>query len=81
MSDEHARTWTIRRGEPGYPPALLDLGTDAPGRLFGCGNRTVIGDLQLGQTVTIVGSRRASSCGLRVAEDLGRLLAAADWWS
>jgi DNA processing protein len=37
----------------------------------------VIGDLQLGQTVTIVGSRRASSCGLRVAEDLGRLLAAA----
>ena len=77
MSDERGQTWTIRRGEPGYPAPLLDLGAAAPDRLFGCGSRTVIGDLQLGQTVTIVGSRRASSCGLRVAEDLGRLLAAA----
>ena len=77
MSDERGQTWTIRRGEPGYPAPLLDLGAAAPDRLFGCGSRTVIGDLQLGHTVTIVGSRRASSCGLRVAEDLGRLLAAA----
>jgi DNA processing protein len=77
LSDERSPTWSIRRDEPGYPAPLLDLGTAAPSRLFGCGNRTVIGDLQLGQTVTIVGSRRASSCGLRVAEDLGRLLAAA----
>jgi DNA processing protein len=77
LSDERGQTWTIRRGEPGYPAPLLDLGAAAPDRLFGCGSRTVIGDLQLGHTVTIVGSRRASSCGLRVAEDLGRLLAAA----
>jgi DNA processing protein len=77
LSDERSQTWTIRRGEPGYPAPLLDLGAAAPDRLFGCGSRTVIGDLQLGHTVTIVGSRRASSCGLRVAEDLGRLLAAA----
>jgi DNA processing protein len=33
--------------------------------------------LELAHTVTIVGSRRASSYGLRVAEDLGRTLAAA----
>ena len=77
MSDGQGGTWTVRRGEPGYPAPLLDLGAAAPDRLFGCGSRTVIGDLQLGHTVTIVGSRRASSCGLRVAEDLGRLLAAA----
>jgi DNA processing protein len=77
LSDERGGTWTVRRGEPGYPPALLDLGADAPGRLFGCGNRTLIGGLELGHTVTIVGSRRPSSYGLRVAEDLGHLLAAA----
>jgi DNA processing protein len=69
--------WTIRRGEPGYPAPLLDLGADAPDRLFGCGDRALVGGLELGQTVTIVGSRRPSSYGLRVAEDLGRLLAAA----
>lgn len=77
MSDERGRTWTIRRGEPGYPAALLDLRAAAPGRLFGCGNRTAIDGLELGHTVTIVGSRRASSYGLGVAEELGRLLAAA----
>jgi DNA processing protein len=69
--------WTIQRGEPGYPAPLLDLGADAPDRLFGCGDRALVGGLELGQTVTIVGSRRPSSYGLRVAEDLGRLLAAA----
>jgi DNA processing protein len=69
--------WTVRRGEPGYPAALLDLGADAPARIFGCGNETVPGELELAHTVTIVGSRRASSYGLRVAEDLGRALATA----
>ena len=46
-------------------------------RLFGCGNRSLIDGLELRHTVTIVGSRRPSSYGLRVAEDLGQLLAAA----
>jgi DNA processing protein len=77
LSTERGRPWTSRPGEPGYPTALLDLGADAPNRLFGCGNRALIGGLELGHTVTIVGSRRPSSYGLRVAEDLGRLLAAA----
>jgi DNA processing protein len=77
LSDVGGRTWTIRRGERGYPAALLDLGADAPDRLFGCGNRTALGGLELGHTVTIVGSRRPSSYGLGVAEELGRLLAAA----
>jgi DNA processing protein len=77
LSEVGGRTWTIRRGESGYPAALLDLGAEAPDRLFGCGNRTALDELELGHTVTIVGSRRASSYGLRVAEELGRLLAAA----
>jgi DNA processing protein len=77
LSARRGPIWTIRRGEPGYPAPLLDLGADAPDRLFGCGDRVLVGGLELGQTVTIVGSRRPSSYGLRVAEDLGRLLAAA----
>jgi DNA processing protein len=76
LSEVGGRTWTIRRGERGYPAALLDLG-DAPDRLFGCGNRTALGGLELAHTVTIVGSRRPSSYGLAVAEEIGRLLAAA----
>ena len=77
MSDHGGRIWTVRRGERGYPAALLDLGAAAPDRLFGCGSRTAIARHELGHTVTIVGSRRPSSYGLRVAEDLGRLLASA----
>jgi DNA processing protein len=77
LSDQRGGTWTVGRGEPGYPSALLDLGAEAPDRLFGCGNRGAVSGLELDHTVTIVGSRRASSYGRRVAEDLGRLLAGA----
>ncbi len=77
MSEARGGIWAIRRGEPGYPVAMLDLGGDAPDRLFGCGSRTAIEGHELGHTVTIVGSRRASSYGLGVAEEMGRLLAAA----
>ncbi len=77
MSAQRGQTWTIGRGEPGYPAALLDLGAVAPHRLFGCGDRTLVCGLELGRTVTLVGSRRPSSYGLGVAEDLGRLLASA----
>ena len=74
MSDA---VWAIRHREPGYPAALADLGRAAPERLFGCGNRQAVERHQLEHTVTVVGSRRASSYGLGVAEELGRLLAAA----
>ncbi len=77
MSAEGCRPWTIHRGEPGYPAALLDLGPGAPDRLFGCGNRSVLDAMELRHAVTIVGSRRPSSYGLGVAQELGRLLAAA----
>lgn len=77
MSDEAGGVWAIRQGDPGYPVALLDLGAGAPDRLFGCGDRAATEGHELGHTVTIVGSRRASSYGLGVAEELGRLLASA----
>ena len=77
MSANGCAAWTVRRGEPGYPVALLDLGSGAPRRIYGCGDRAFAGGLHVARTVTIVGSRRPSSYGLRVAEDLGRLLAAA----
>jgi DNA processing protein len=77
VSGERGRVWTVRRGERGYPAALLDLGRIAPDRLFGCGKRAAVEEHQLAHTVTIVGSRRASSYGLGVAEELGRLVAAA----
>src|SRR5262249_26032827 len=76
MSGE-APVWELAKGEPGFPAQLLDLGGDAPERVFGCGHVELIRDLALDRCVTIVGSRRASSYGLRVAEELGQLLAAA----
>ncbi len=59
-------------GAPGYPLGLLAL-ADPPMLLF---QRGEMGLLQ-GPAVAIVGARRASSYGRRVAERLGRDLAAA----
>ncbi len=77
MSATSDTVWAIRGGDPGYPAALRDLGSMAPELLFGCGDREAIEEHRLEHTVTIVGSRRASSYGLGIAEELGRLLAAA----
>lgn len=72
-----APVWRIARGDEGYPRALLDLGTDAPAALFGCGSKRMVSELDPDQTVTIVGSRHPSAYGLEVAEELGHLLGAA----
>jgi DNA processing protein len=77
VSDDGSGLWTAPRGKPGYPAALLDLGPGAPRRIHGCGNRAFAGSLDPVLTVAIVGSRHPSAYGLRVAEDLGRGLAAA----
>jgi DNA processing protein len=74
---EASRIWELRRDEPSYPAQLVDLGDEAPRRLFGCGQQEAVGGLDRARTVTIVGARRASSYGLRVAEELGRQLASA----
>lgn len=69
--------WRIESGEHGYPGWLGDLGERAPEHLYGIGERTALTTLRHDAAVTLVGSRRASSYGLRVAEELGRDLAAA----
>ena len=70
-------TWRIRRGEPGYPGALLDLADEAPAAVHGCGSQRLVRELDMDETVTIVGSRHPSAYGLEVAEELGHLLGAA----
>jgi DNA processing protein len=77
VSDDGWRVWTARQREPGYPTGLLDLGPGAPGQIYGCGDRAATAELEVARTVTVVGSRRPSSYGLGVAEDLGLGLAAA----
>lgn len=70
-------TWRLAPSDPGWPVCLGDLGDDAPNELYGTGGRDLVTDLQHEATVTIVGSRRASSYGLRIAEQLGHDLASA----
>lgn len=70
-------TWRLASSDPGYPACLGDLGDQAPRELYGVGDRDAVTCLAHEATVTIVGSRRASSYGLRIAERLGRDLASA----
>lgn len=67
-------SWAIHRGTPDYPPGLDEL-PDAPDTLHGLGGRGAVARLEAETTVTIVGSRRATAYGLRMAEELGRDLA------
>jgi DNA processing protein len=69
-----SRTWAIERGTAGYPDALEEL-PDPPTAVHGVGDRQLIAELECEATVTIVGSRRATAYGLRMAEELGRDLA------
>jgi DNA processing protein len=69
--------WQIERGGPGYPPALLHLRRGDQPKLYGIGDRDALLRLHDDPAVTIVGSRRASAYGLRVAEGIARELALA----
>ena len=75
-----APVWTVHRGEAAYPPALADLDhvasvEPAPDVLYGCGRRAELEGLDTDETVTIVGSRRATSYGIETATALARDLA------
>jgi DNA processing protein len=71
-------SWTIGRGAAEYPVGLTQLSADEqPARLHCAGRRAAIALLQAEPVVTIVGSRRASAYGLRVAQRLARDLALA----
>jgi DNA processing protein len=62
----------VRFGEPGYPERLLEC-ADPPRALWGRGDPSLLSR----PTVAIVGTRRATAYGERVARELGRVLAMA----
>jgi DNA processing protein len=62
----------LRRGEPDYPDRLLDCG-DPPRVLWARGDLGLLAR----PCVAIVGTRRATAYGERVARELGRVLAQA----
>ncbi|MDX6662405.1 MAG: processing protein [Solirubrobacterales bacterium] len=68
--------WACCRHDPGFPPALGDIG-DAPVALLGRGRQELLTALEPENTVTIVGSRRATAYGRGIAEELAAGLAAA----
>jgi DNA processing protein len=83
-----AETWTIEPGDTGYPLGLADLdrtvrqglappSEGAPQALRGCGSLPLVAGLRLRDAVTIVGARRCTGYGRRVAEELAGSLAAA----
>jgi DNA processing protein len=68
--------WAIERRAREYPAALDEL-PEPPATIHGVGDRRLIAELECEATVTIVGSRRATAYGLRMAEELARDLASA----
>ncbi len=71
-----ARCWACCRHDSRFPVGLRDA-ADAPWSLIGRGDSALLERLVPEETVTVVGSRRASSYGREVARDLGRELAVA----
>lgn len=68
--------WAACRHDELYPEQLTDL-SDAPAVIFGRGRPAILGGLERGAAVTIVGSRRPSRYGRELATELGAELAAA----
>jgi len=71
-----AQCWACCRHDSRYPVGLRDA-ADAPWALIGRGDPALLEQLEPEGTVTIVGSRRASTYGREVARELGRELATA----
>jgi DNA processing protein len=71
-----AQCWACCRHDPRFPAGLRDA-ADAPWALIGRGDPTLLDRLELEGTVTVVGSRRASTYGREVARELARELTAA----
>ncbi len=72
-----AGRWTIERGASDYPAGLADLPRGERPRLHGIGRRAAVAGLAPSGAVTVVGARRASAYGLRLARELGADLARA----
>jgi DNA processing protein len=71
-----ASCWACCRHGDFYPDSLREA-PDAPWALTGRGDPRLLDGLEPYETVTVVGSRRATSYGREVARELGRELAAA----
>ena len=69
---ERAGLWLLTRSDPDYPKRLKQrLGRTTPAILFGSGNA----DLLNGDSVAVVGGRRADDADIAFAERLGRHVA------
>jgi DNA processing protein len=66
-----AECWSVCRHHDRYPAGLGDA-ADAPWALIGRGDPELLRGLEPQAAVTIVGSRRATSYGREVAQELGR---------
>jgi DNA processing protein len=77
LRDELARAgaWACCQHGDLYPDSLADA-PDAPRALFGLGARVHLARFERSGAVTVVGARRASEYGRRVARELARDLAA-----
>jgi DNA processing protein len=71
-----AQCWACCRHDRHYPVGLRDA-ADAPWALIGRGDPALLDRLEPEGTITIVGSRRASTYGRDIARELARELAAA----
>jgi DNA processing protein len=72
MTMERAGCRPVLLGDPEYPAALAELG-DPPDVLF------VRGSLPMSPGVAVVGTRRCTGYGTRLATAFGRAIAAAGW--
>jgi len=70
-----ADCWAVCRHDDAYPEGLRGQ-RDAPWALIGRGDSVQLEEVGVGNSVTVVGSRRASSYGLEVARSLSHELAA-----
>src|SRR3954468_14338676 len=68
--------WAVCRHDDRYPATLREISA-APWALIARGDSALLTDIAWAQSVSIVGSRRATSYGREVARSLGHELAAA----
>jgi DNA processing protein len=75
MAEQGAPVHRLARGGAGYPASLLEL-ESPPADLYAMGDLTAL-EQSPGRHVAIVGTRKASHYGLRIAEALGQRFAEA----
>jgi DNA processing protein len=73
---ENAGCWACCRHHESFPAGLND-GADSPVALIGRGGGLRLDGIELGNSVTVVGARKATGYGLEVAASIGREVAAA----